>query len=45
MHLLLVEDDPRLTRLLGRLLGQDRHTVETAGTAADRLEIATHVPR
>jgi DNA-binding response OmpR family regulator len=44
MHLLLVEDDPRLTRLLGRLLGQDRHLVETAGTAADGLEIASHVP-
>ena len=44
MHLLLVEDDPRLTRLLGRLLGQDRHTVETAGTAAEGLEIAMHAP-
>jgi DNA-binding response OmpR family regulator len=44
MHLLLVEDDPRLTRLLGRLLGQDRHTVETAGTVAGGLELATSVP-
>ncbi len=44
MHILLVEDDPRLTRLLGRLLGQDRNTVETAGTAAGGIEIATNVP-
>ncbi len=44
MHLLLVEDDPRLTRLLGRLLGQDRHVVVTAGTVARGLEVATSVP-
>jgi two-component system, OmpR family, response regulator len=41
VHLLLVEDDARLSRLLKRLLGQDRHVVETAGTAAEGLEIAT----
>jgi DNA-binding response OmpR family regulator len=41
VHLLVVEDDARLSRLLKRLLSQDRHTVETAMTAADGLEIAT----
>jgi DNA-binding response OmpR family regulator len=41
VHLLVVEDDARLVRLLKRLLGQDRHIVETAMTAAEGLEIAT----
>ncbi len=41
MHLLVVEDDARLVRLLKRLLTQDRHVVETVSTAADALEIAT----
>jgi two-component system, OmpR family, response regulator len=41
VHLLVVEDDARLSRLLKRLLSQDRHTVETAMNAADGLEIAT----
>jgi two-component system OmpR family response regulator len=41
VHLLVVEDDARLSRLLKRLLGQDRHTVETAMTAQEGLEIAT----
>ncbi len=41
MHILVVEDDTRLVRLLKRLLGQDRHIVETAMTAAEGLEIAT----
>ena len=41
MHLLIVEDDPRLVRLLTRLLGQDRHVVESAMTAAEGLEVAT----
>ena len=41
MHLLVVEDDARLSRLLRRLLGQDRHVVETALTAEEGLEIAT----
>ncbi len=40
MHLLIVEDDARLVRLLKRLLSQDRHVVETASTAADALETA-----
>ena len=41
MHILVVEDDARLVRLLKRLLAQDRHIVETAMTAAEGLEIAT----
>ena len=41
MHLLVIEDDARLSRLLKRLLGQDRHVVETALTAEEGLEIAT----
>ncbi len=40
MHLLLVEDDPRLVRLLTRLLTQDRHVVDSALTMADGLELA-----
>jgi DNA-binding response OmpR family regulator len=40
MHLLVVEDDPRLVRLLRRLLEEDRHVVETATTGLDGLEIA-----
>ena len=41
MHLLVIEDDARLVRLLKRLLSQDRHVVETAMTAEEGLEIAT----
>ena len=41
MHLLVVEDDARLSRLLKRLLSQDRHVVETALTAEKGLEVAT----
>ena len=41
MHLLVVEDDARLIRLLKRLLTQDRHVVETAMTAEEGLEVAT----
>ena len=41
MHLLVVEDDARLSRLLKRLLSQDRHVVETAMTAEEGLEIST----
>jgi two-component system OmpR family response regulator len=40
VHLLVIEDDARLVRLLDRLLSQDQHIVETAGTAADGLELA-----
>jgi two-component system OmpR family response regulator len=41
VHLLVVEDDARLSRLLKRLLSQDRHIVETALTAEEGLEVAT----
>ena len=41
MHLLVVEDDARLSRLLKRLLTQDRHVVETALTAEEGLELST----
>ena len=41
MHLLVVEDDPRLSRVLQRLLSQDRYIVETAASAAEALEVAT----
>jgi DNA-binding response OmpR family regulator len=40
MHLLVVEDDPRLSRLLKRLLEEDRHVVETATDGETGLEIA-----
>jgi two-component system response regulator MprA len=40
MHLLVIEDDPRLLRLLRRLLGQDGHVVEGAATATEGIEIA-----
>ncbi|MDQ2934908.1 MAG: response regulator transcription factor [Chloroflexota bacterium] len=40
MHLLLVEDDPRLGRLLSRLLGEERHLVELTTTGTEALEIA-----
>jgi two-component system OmpR family response regulator len=41
VHLLVVEDDARLSRLLKRLLSQDRHVVETALTAEEGLDVAT----
>ena len=40
MHLLVVEDDPRMGRLLKRLLEEDRHVVDLATTAEDGLAIA-----
>jgi two-component system, OmpR family, response regulator len=40
MHLLVVEDDPRLSRLLKRLLEEDRHLVELASDGESALEIA-----
>ena len=39
MHLLVIEDDPRLVRLLRRLLEEDRHVVESATSGRDGLEI------
>src|SRR3954453_16831661 len=40
MHVLLVEDDPRLQRVLRRLLEDDRHVVEVAPDGATGLELA-----
>jgi DNA-binding response OmpR family regulator len=40
MHLLVIEDDPRLSRLLKRLLEDDRHVVELATDGEGGLEIA-----
>ena len=40
MHLLLVEDDVRMRRLLERMLGEDRHVVETASTADEAIDLA-----
>ena len=40
MHLLVVEDDPKLGRLLTRLLQDDRHVVELAADGESGLEIA-----
>jgi DNA-binding response OmpR family regulator len=39
MHLLLVEDDPRLQRVLRRLLEDDRHVVEVAPDGRTALEL------
>jgi DNA-binding response OmpR family regulator len=40
MHLLLVEDDPRLADLVARLLGGERHLVERAANGTAALELA-----
>ncbi|MFL5755346.1 MAG: response regulator transcription factor [Chloroflexota bacterium] len=39
MHLLVVEDDPRLRRLLKRLLEEDRHLVDVAEDGETALEV------
>ena len=39
MHLLLVEDDPALAKLLRRLLTSDRHVVEVAASGEEALEV------
>ena len=44
MHLLVVEDDPRLAALLARLLGEERHVVEVAATGREALELAEGLP-
>ena len=44
MHLLVVEDDPKLGRLLTRLLQDDRHVVELAADGETGLEIAREAP-
>ena len=43
MHLLLVEDDERLSRALTRLLEEDRHVVEHAPDGRTGLELATAI--
>lgn len=40
MHLLLVEDDQRLSDLVARLLVTERHVVEQTGNGSDALELA-----
>ena len=44
MHLLVVEDDQRLSRVLKRLLEEDRHVVELANDGETGLEIAESAP-
>jgi DNA-binding response OmpR family regulator len=44
MHLLLVEDDPRLARRLARLLTADLHVVEVAATGDDALALVEAGP-
>lgn len=44
MHLLVIEDDPKLARMLTRLLGGDQHVVEVAGDAGSGLELARDTP-
>jgi len=44
VHLLVVEDDPRLGRLLLRLLTQDRHVVDVATRGIDALDCVTSAP-
>src|ERR1700694_4289366 len=40
MHLLIVEDDPRLGPVLRRMLEEDRHVVDLATMAQDALLLA-----
>jgi DNA-binding response OmpR family regulator len=44
VHLLVVEDDPRLAALLARLLGEDRHVVEVAATGREAIDLAEGLP-
>jgi len=44
VHLLIVEDDPRLGRLLQRLLTQERHVVDVATRGEDALECVASAP-
>jgi len=44
VHLLVIEDDPRLNRVLKRLLEEDRHVVEVADDGETGLEIALEAP-
>jgi two-component system OmpR family response regulator len=40
MHVLIIEDDPRLADLLDQLLAAERHVVEVARTGRDGLDLA-----
>jgi DNA-binding response OmpR family regulator len=40
MHILVIEDDPRLAELLQQLLTGDRHVVEVAANGRDGLDLA-----
>jgi DNA-binding response OmpR family regulator len=40
MHILVVEDDPRLGRMLTRMLQEERHLVELTASGEEALEIA-----
>jgi len=40
MHVLIIEDDPRLAGLLEQFLAADRHVVEVARTGRDGLDLA-----
>ena len=40
MHVLIVEDDHRLRRILKRLLEEERHVVEVAADGGEGLELA-----
>jgi two-component system OmpR family response regulator len=40
MHILLIEDDPRLAALLEQLLTGERHVVEVAATGCEGLDLA-----
>lgn len=44
MHLLIVEDDPRLGRVLDRLFSTDRHVVELVTSGADALAMVDACP-
>jgi DNA-binding response OmpR family regulator len=44
VHLLVVEDDPRLAALLERLLVEERHVVERVATGREALELAETLP-
>jgi two-component system OmpR family response regulator len=44
VHLLVVEDDPRLAALLERLLTEERHVVERVASGRDALELAGALP-
>jgi len=40
MHILVIEDDPRLAELLAQLLAAERHVVDVAGNGRDGLDLA-----